>query len=89
MGGDDADLVERLRAGDEAAFRVLVLRYQAQLLRLAASLVSSRAVAEEVVQETWLGVVRGIEGFEGRASVKTWLLARWEGFDSRAVPSSP
>jgi RNA polymerase sigma-70 factor (ECF subfamily) len=71
--GDDAELVERLRTGDEAAFRVLVTRYQGQLLRLAASLVPSRAVAEEVVQDTWLGVVRGIERFEGRSSVKTWL----------------
>ena len=73
MGDDDVGLVERLRDGDEGAFRVLVERYQGQLLRLAASLVTSRAVAEEVVQETWLGVVRGIEGFEGRASVRTWL----------------
>lgn len=73
MGDDDVGLVERLRDGDEAAFRVLVERYQGQLLRLAASLVASRAVAEEVVQETWLGVVRGIGGFEGRASVRTWL----------------
>jgi RNA polymerase sigma-70 factor, ECF subfamily len=71
--GDDAELVDRLRAGDEAAFRMLVARYQGQLLRLAASLLPSRAVAEEVVQETWLGVVRGIERFEGRSSVKTWL----------------
>jgi RNA polymerase sigma-70 factor (ECF subfamily) len=73
VGDDDAELVERLRAGDEAAFRVLVGCYQGPLLRLAESLVSSRAVAEEVVQETWLGVVRGVGGFEGRASVKTWL----------------
>jgi RNA polymerase sigma-70 factor (ECF subfamily) len=70
---DDVELVERLRHGDEAAFALLVRRYQAQLLRLAASLVSSRAVAEDAVQETWLGVVRGIRGFEGRSSVKTWL----------------
>lgn len=73
MGDDDVGLLERLRDGDEAAFRVLVDRYQGHLLRMAASLVTSRAVAEEVVQETWLGVVRGIGGFEGRASVKTWL----------------
>ena len=73
MGDDDVVLVERLRDGDEAAFRLLIERYQGQLLRLAASLVASSAVAEEVVQETWLGVVRGIGGFEGRASVKTWL----------------
>jgi RNA polymerase sigma-70 factor, ECF subfamily len=70
---DDVDLVRRLRAGDEAAFAALVRRYQAPLVRLASSFVSSREVAEEVVQETWLGVVRGIERFEGRSSIKTWL----------------
>jgi RNA polymerase sigma-70 factor, ECF subfamily len=70
---DDADLVRRLQAGDEAAFAVLVRRYHAPLLRLASSFVSSRAVAEEAVQETWLGVVRGIERFEGRSSIRTWL----------------
>jgi RNA polymerase sigma-70 factor, ECF subfamily len=70
---DDADLVRGLRAGDEAAFADLVRRYQPQLLRLASTFVPSRAVAEEAVQETWLGVVRGIERFEGRASVRTWL----------------
>jgi RNA polymerase sigma-70 factor (ECF subfamily) len=63
----DAELVRRLRAGDEVAFALLVRRYQPQLLRLATSLVSSRAVAEDVVQDAWLGVVRGIEGFEGWA----------------------
>lgn len=73
MRDDDADLVRRLQAGDEAAFAVLVRRYHAQLLRLASSFVSSRAVAEEAVQETWLGVVRGIDRFEGRSSIRTWL----------------
>lgn len=70
---DDADLVDRLRAGDEAAFVELVNRYQARLLRLAQATVGSRAVAEEVTQDTWLAVVRGIERFEGRSSFKTWL----------------
>jgi RNA polymerase sigma-70 factor (ECF subfamily) len=73
VADDDADLVRRLRAGDEAAFVALVQRHQASLLRLAGSMVASRAVAEEAVQDTWLGVVRGIERFEGRSSVKTWL----------------
>lgn len=73
MPDDDAELVRRLRAGDEAAFAELVRRYQGQLVRLASTFVSSRAVAEEAVQETWLGVVRGIERFEGRASIRTWL----------------
>ena len=70
---DEAELVARLRAGDEAAFAELVRRYQPRLLRLAESMVGSRAVAEEVVQDTWLGVVRGVERFEGRSSLKTWL----------------
>jgi RNA polymerase sigma-70 factor (ECF subfamily) len=69
----DADLLDALRAGDENAFASLVQRHHARLLRFAESLVPSRAVAEEVVQDTWLGVVRGIQRFEGRSSVKTWL----------------
>ena len=70
---DDVGLVERLRAGDESAFTELVRRYQPALLRLAEATVGSRAVAEEVCQDTWLGVVRGVERFEGRSSFKTWL----------------
>ncbi|MGH9038651.1 MAG: RNA polymerase sigma factor [Acidimicrobiia bacterium] len=70
---DDADLVDRLRAGDEGAFVTLVERYHTPLLRLASTFVPSQAVAEEVVQDTWLGVVRGVHGFEGRSSFKTWL----------------
>ncbi len=69
----DADLVERLRAGDEAAFTTLVARYQQPMLRLARTMVPSPAVAEETVQDTWMGVVRGIDRFEGRSSLKTWL----------------
>jgi RNA polymerase sigma-70 factor (ECF subfamily) len=71
----DADglLVDRLRAGEEAAFAELVSRYQAQLLRLAEATVGSRAVAQEVTQDTWLAVVRGVDRFEGRSSFKTWL----------------
>lgn len=70
---DDADLVERLRAGDESAFVALIHRYQPRMLRLAEMTVGSRAVAEEVTQDTWLAVVRGVERFEGRSSLKTWL----------------
>src|SRR5712692_9740012 len=70
---DDRDLVERLQAGDEAAFVELVRTYQTRLQRLAEGVVSSRSVAEEVVQDTWLAVVRGVERFEGRSSFKTWL----------------
>jgi RNA polymerase sigma-70 factor (ECF subfamily) len=70
---DDPELVERLQAGDEAAFVELVRTYQSRLQRLAESVVSSRSVAEEVVQDTWLAVVRGVERFEGRSTFKTWL----------------
>jgi RNA polymerase sigma-70 factor (ECF subfamily) len=69
----EAELLGRLRSGDENAFALLVDRYQMPLLRLARSFVPSQAVAEEAVQDTWLGVVRGIERFEGRSSLKTWL----------------
>jgi len=73
MSDPDAALVVALRAGDEDAFATLVRRYHPRLLRFAESLVPSRAVAEEVVQDTWLGVVRGIGRFEERSSVRTWL----------------
>lgn len=69
----DAPLLARLRAGDEAAFVELVDRYSSPLLRVALTYVPSRAIAEEVVQETWLGVLRGVDGFEGRSSLKTWV----------------
>ena len=69
----DRRLLERLRAGDEAAFMELVERYSGSMLRVARMYVPSQAVAEEVVQETWLGVLRGLDRFEGRSSLKTWL----------------
>jgi RNA polymerase sigma-70 factor (ECF subfamily) len=71
--GAEADLVAALRSGDERAFVALVDRYQAALLRLAVTFVRDRAVAEEVVQETWLAVLGGVDRFEGRASLKTWI----------------
>ena len=70
---DEDALVERLRAGDEAAFEALVATYHPVLLRVARGYVPSLAVAEEVVQETWLGVLNGIDRFEGRSSLKTWI----------------
>src|SRR5258707_2875233 len=69
----EADLIDRLRDGDEAAFVCLVNAYGASLRRLALAFVPSDAVAEEVVQETWLAVLTGIARFEGRSSVKTWI----------------
>ena len=71
--GDDHDLVVRLQAGEEAAFVTLVDRYHRALIRVAAAFVPGQAVAEEVVQDTWMAVVRGIARFEERSSVKTWL----------------
>ena len=71
----DAELLRRLRAGDEQAFVGLVERYNGSMLRLAASFVPSRAVAEEVVQDTWLAVLRGLPAFQGRASLRTWMFA--------------
>jgi RNA polymerase sigma-70 factor (ECF subfamily) len=89
----DGELLHRLRAGDERAFVELVQRYNGALLRLALSFVDSRAVAEEVVQDTWLAVLRGLVRFEGRSSLKTWLFtilvnrARTTGVrESRSVP---
>ena len=70
---DEGELVVRLREGDEDAFASLVAMYQTRLLRLAGTVVASRSVAEEVVQDTWLAVVRGVDRFEGRSSFKTWL----------------
>jgi RNA polymerase sigma-70 factor, ECF subfamily len=70
---DDMALVERLRAGDEAAFMALVDQLQPSMLRVARMYVSTAAVAEEVVQETWLGVLKGIGSFEGRSSLRTWI----------------
>jgi RNA polymerase sigma-70 factor (ECF subfamily) len=70
---DESALVAALRAGDEHAFAMLVDLYGATMRRLALGFCRNAAVADEVVQEAWLGVIRGIERFEGRSSVKTWL----------------
>jgi RNA polymerase sigma-70 factor, ECF subfamily len=69
----DAALVAALRRRDETAFVTLVQRYQLSLLRLALTYCRSVDIAEEIVQDTWLGVIQGIDRFEGRSSFKTWL----------------
>jgi RNA polymerase sigma-70 factor, ECF subfamily len=69
----DLELVRRLRAGDEMAFMMLVDDLGPAMLRVARMYVASMAVAEEVVQDTWLGVLRGIDRFEGRSSLRTWI----------------
>jgi RNA polymerase sigma-70 factor (ECF subfamily) len=71
--GTDDSVLERLLAGDEMAFSELVRAHHASLLRLALTFVSDRGAAEEVVQDTWLGVLKGLKSFEGRASLKTWI----------------
>jgi len=70
---DDATVVAALRDGDEHVFAELVTAYSNPLLRLAQDFVRTHSVAEEVVQETWLAVFEGIDRFEGRSSLKTWL----------------
>jgi RNA polymerase sigma-70 factor (ECF subfamily) len=69
----DLELIARLRAGDEAAFMDLVDSLGPSMLRVARMYVQSNAVAEEVVQDAWIGVVQGIERFEGRSSLRTWI----------------
>jgi len=92
---DDAALAAALRAGDEAAFGWLLDRYDGALRRLARTYVSTAAVADEVVGETWLAVVKGIDRFEGRSSVSTWIyrilanIARSRGVrEQRSIPFS-
>jgi RNA polymerase sigma-70 factor (ECF subfamily) len=96
-GGSDpqTELLERLRAGDAAAFTALVDAWSPALLRVALLHVSTRASAEEILQETWLAVITQLDRFEGRSSVKTWVfrilenLARTRGQrEARSVPWS-
>jgi RNA polymerase sigma-70 factor (ECF subfamily) len=72
-GARDEQLVARLKRGDERAFAELISAYSPALLRVAQARVRTRAVAEEVVQETWLAVLHGLDRFEGRSSLKTWI----------------
>jgi RNA polymerase sigma-70 factor, ECF subfamily len=71
---DEANVVTRLRNGDEVAFDSIVSRYHETMIAVARSYVKSNDVAEEVVQEAWLGVLNGLDRFEGRSSLKTWIL---------------
>jgi RNA polymerase sigma-70 factor (ECF subfamily) len=94
IAAEDRELAA-LRAGDEAAFLALVNRHHGAMLRVAAMFVRSRAVAEDVVQEAWLGVLRGLHLFEGRSSLKSWIFsilvncAKARGLrESRTVPMS-
>jgi RNA polymerase sigma-70 factor (ECF subfamily) len=70
---EDLALVQRLRAGDEAAFMKLVEQHQGPMLRIARMYVSTQAVAEEVVQDAWVGILMGLDRFEGRSSLRTWM----------------
>lgn len=70
---EDLRTVEALRAGDERVFRELVERHHASLIRVALMYVRTRAVAEEVVQDTWIGVLQSLPRFEGRSSLRTWI----------------
>ena len=72
-GQEDPQLIQALREGREEAFTALITRYHSTLIRLAKAFVPSQAIAEEVVQETWMGVLKGIGRFEGRSSFKTWI----------------
>src|SRR4051812_24236435 len=91
----DAEIVRALKAGDERVFTELVDAYSAGLLRMAQMYIRDRAVAEDVVQETWIAVLRGIDRFEGRSSLKTWIYrilintAKTRGQrESRSIPFS-
>jgi RNA polymerase sigma-70 factor, ECF subfamily len=93
---DDAELLESLLGGNEAAFTELVRRYHPTLVKVARYYVASAASAEDVAQDTWIAVIRGVEKFEGRSSFKTWLLricvnrARTSGVkEHRSIPVDP
>jgi RNA polymerase sigma-70 factor, ECF subfamily len=70
---DESALVERLRAGDRAAFADVIDRHGGALLRFARTFLKNEALAEEVVQDTWLAALDGLDGFAARSSLRTWL----------------
>jgi RNA polymerase sigma-70 factor (ECF subfamily) len=91
----DSDVLARLRAGDELAFAEVVDRWSPTMLRIARGYVSTAQSAEDAVQDTWLGVIRGLPRFEGRSSLRTWVFtilvnqARTRGArEARTVPLS-
>jgi RNA polymerase sigma-70 factor (ECF subfamily) len=93
---DDEELLGRFLAGDRDAFRALVVRYQPTVLQIARYYVNSGATAEDVAQDTWIAVLKGVERFEGRATFKTWLFrivanrARTTGTrEKRQIPVDP
>jgi RNA polymerase sigma-70 factor, ECF subfamily len=71
---EDAEILARLRAGDERAFARLVESYHGTMIAVARTYAKTAEVAEEAVQETWLGVIKGLDRFEGRSSLKTWIM---------------
>lgn len=92
---DEVDLLARLRAGDERAFETLVEQHHNTMITVARMYVKTHSAAEEVVQDAWLGVLRGLDGFEGRSSLKTWIMRivanaalRRGARDARTVPFS-
>ncbi len=96
VGYADADLVAQLRAGDEAAMSQLVDHWSPAMFRIARSFVDSPQSAEDVVQDAWLGMLRGLATFEGRSSLRTWTFsilvnrARTRGArEARTLPRSP
>ena len=72
---DDPGFLERLRNGDQGAYRSLIRRFHGSLVGVASSIIGSRAQADEVVQDTWLAVFSNIGRFEGRSSLSTWLFS--------------
>jgi RNA polymerase sigma-70 factor (ECF subfamily) len=93
-GLGEAELLERLRDGDDVVLTELVERYHGAMVRVACGYVRSRHIAEEVVQDTWLAVVMGLDRFQGRSTLRTWIFrilvnqAKTRGVrDRRAVPT--
>ena len=92
---DEGSMLARLRAGDEDAFLALVDRYAPAMQRIARGYVRDDATAQDVVQEAWLGLLRGLAGFEGRSTLRSWIFtivvnrAKTRGIrDARSVPFS-